>query len=147
MHFTRKDQEHLKRAALAATKSTGFKSDAIAFGASPAPGEPVIAVGVFQSFEENTAEFHFGMIGEGRITKSLVEAFTTIAFHHAALGLDRIWTKIEAGNVQAQVAALKVGFAFEARLRAGIADGRDAILLSITRDLAGGAAARQDSHV
>lgn len=133
MHFTRKDQKALLLAALPATRSTGFKADALAIGASIEPGAPICAVGVFQAFEGDMAEFHFGLIGEGRMTHQIVQAFATIAFHHKAMNLGRVWARIDAGNASAQVAALKVGFSFEARVRAGMANGNDAILLSMTR--------------
>lgn len=133
MHFTRKDQPALLQAALSATLSTGFKPDAIAIGASVDPGAPICAVGVFQGFEADAAEFHFGLIGGGRITLQVVQAFASIAFHHKALNLSRLWAKIEAGNAPAQVAALKAGFSFDARVRAGMANGKDAILMNMTR--------------
>ncbi|MCA0421940.1 MAG: GNAT family N-acetyltransferase [Proteobacteria bacterium] len=133
MHFTRKNQPALLEAALAATSSTGFKEDAVAIGASIEPGSPICAVGVFQAFEADAAEFHFGLIGEGRITPQILQAFASLAFHHKALNLGRVWARIEASNAPAQVAALKTGFSFDARVRAGMANGKDAILMSMTR--------------
>ena len=141
MHFSRKDQHQLLASALELTGSSGWRSDAVAFSA--VQDDAVIAIGVFQAFAGGDAEFHFAMVGHRRMRKSIVEGFMLLAFGEANFvnrvfpergdPVSRLWAQIDAGNVVAQAAALKAGFAFEYRKRAGISSGNDAILFSMTR--------------
>lgn len=131
MHFSRKNQADLLEEAKQATRSTGFKSDAVALGAYDGPDGELKAVGVFQNFAGNQAEFHFGLVDAAQISRQTIEAFLAVAFHKRMFGLGRVVTTIEAGNRRALVAAIKTGFQIEARVRSGMTDGSDAILLSI----------------
>lgn len=131
MHFSRKNQPELLEEAKQATRSTGFKSDAIALGAYDGPEGELKAVGVFQNFTGTQAEFHFGLVDGDQITRQTIGAFVAVAFHKRMFGLTRMLTTIEAANRRALVAAIKMGFQIEARVRSGMPDGSDAILLSI----------------
>lgn len=131
MHFSRKNQPELLEAAKQATRSTGFKSDAIALGAYDGPEGDLLAVGVFQNFMGKQAEFHFGLVDGDRITRQMVEAYVAVAFHQRMFGLERMVTTIAAENRPAQIVSLKMGFQVEARVRSGMSDGSDAILMSI----------------
>lgn len=140
MHFSRRNQPELLEAAKAATFSTGFKSDAVALGAygpdryDEGGDQELIAVGVFQNFVGRQAEFHFGLVHGRNIGRDVAAAFVAVAFHPHMLALERLTTTISAQNPKALVAAIKMGFEIEARLRSGMSDGTDAILLSIVPD-------------
>lgn len=133
MHFTRRNQDHLKQIALAPTGSTGWRDDAIAFGASREPDAEPIGVAVFQAFTGHEAEFHIAMLNGARMQPAIVAAMITMSFSKRGLGLDRLWCQIAEDNPTAQVAAIKVGFQIEYRKRGGIAGGKDAIVFSMVR--------------
>lgn len=130
--FTRADQDDILAKAARATASTGWANDAIGFLAQDRSFDPPrdVAVGVFQRFEGDTAEFHFAML-EGRIRMDVMRAMRFVAFHAMLLNLAKVWAIIPERNTTAQVAALKAGFAFEHRKRGGIVGGGDAIVLSM----------------
>ena len=131
--FTKVDQPYILGRAAEATGSTGWAADATGFIAVDRsdPEEPrEVAVAVFQRFEGKTGEFHFAMLGQ-RITREVMRTFLWIAFHGQWADLDRVIAIIPEDNKTAQVAALKAGFEFEHRKRAGIVGGRDAIVLSM----------------
>lgn len=134
MHFFRNDQATILNIAATATGSTGWGPDAHGILAAPAEDAAPVAVGVFERFTGPDADFHFAMLNGARISKPVMEAFTMIAFHPRAMALERVWGIIPAWNVGAQAAALRAGFQFEHRKRAGLIGGSDAIVLSLTRE-------------
>ncbi|MDO8983013.1 GNAT family N-acetyltransferase [Cypionkella sp.] len=142
MHFTRKDQDKLKQIALAPTGSTGWRDDAVAFGASREQDGVPVAVAVFQAFTGREAEFHIAMLDGARMQPAIVASMLTMSFSPRGLNLDRLWCQIAVDNPTAQVAAIKVGFQIEYRKRGGIAGGKDAIVFSMARTGTGQAAAK-----
>ena len=133
MHFTRQNQDALLQAAIAPTRSIGWKQDAIAYAALDGSDGPLKIIAVFQDFVGQEAEMHIAVISGARPTPEFVKAMMTLAFHPRALNLSRVWTQTHVDDGPAQVAALKVGFKFEYRKRGGFSDGKDAIVLSMMR--------------
>ncbi len=133
MHFTRRDQDQLKKLALDPTGSTGWMQDAIAFGASREQGGKVMAVAIFQNFRRGEADFHFAMLDGTRIGSETVKAMLTLAFSPRMFALNRIWGHIAASNATAQVAAIKAGASFEYRIRGGTEGEDDVIVVSMLR--------------
>jgi len=133
MHFSRKNQDKLLEQAKPLTGSAGWATDAVAFGAFRENETEPAALAVFQAFNGAQAELHFALTSTGRMTREIIGAICTLAFHPRALNLDRLWTNIADDNIPAQAAAMKVGFKFEYRKRGGFADGKDAIVFSMAR--------------
>lgn len=133
MHFTKRDQDQLKAAALAPTGSTAWMQDAVAIGAAQSIGGAIKAVAVFQNFRHREADFHFAMLNGSRITAETVKAMLAIAFGPRGFNLVRLWGHISAGNAAAQVAAIKSGAQFEYRVRSGAKDADDVIVVSMLR--------------
>ena len=133
-HLTRANQADLLETARIATRSEGWRGDAVAFGATPT-GRPedVVAIGVFENFAGTSACFSFAMTEGRRMTRSTVEAYLALAFHDRGLGLEKLWISTTDDNRDAQCATIKIGGRFEHRKRAGLAGGRDAIVFSLTR--------------
>ena len=132
MHFSQKDQERMLNIAATLTGSTGWRRDARAFGAYADPEHTDLrAIAVFQNFVGEEAEFHFAMMPRHRLGLEVVRTLTRLAAHPRALNLSKVWAHIADSNIEAQVAALKCGFAFEYRKRAGFITGEDAIVLSV----------------
>jgi RimJ/RimL family protein N-acetyltransferase len=145
MHFTQSNQAEMLAAASAATESLGWSKDARAFGAIRDDGA-LVAVAVFENFTGKTADLHFAMLNGSKMGAETVSAIVQIAFHPRALDLDRLWTVTSEDNRAAQVAALKVGFQFEYRKRAGLWHGKDAIVFSMGRAGAPLAAAKHQEQ-
>lgn len=132
MRFSQVDQEGLLAQALAVTASTGWRKDAIAWGVLTDDGS-LRAVAVFQNFDGEGADFHFGMIGEARIGHSLIQGLVRLSMHPRAMNLPRLMMHIDAENRVAQAAALKIGASFEARIRGSLRGGNDVILMALER--------------
>lgn len=145
MHFTQRDQENLLATAAEHTQSDGWAPDARAFGAMRDDGS-MAAVAVFQNFAGHDADLHFCMIDGARMGAEVVAAIVTMAFHPRALNRERLWVQIAADNKPAQVAALKVGFEFEYRKRAGFRGLKDAIVLSMRHSGPSQAAAKHTEN-
>lgn len=131
MHFSRKNQMELLELAAHATESAAWMPDAIAIAALATPDSPPLAVAVYQNFRGTQADFHFANLTD-RMERKLLKAYTAISFNPRLFGLETLWAQIADNNRAAQMAALRVGFTFEYRLRAGFPDGRDAIVLRMT---------------
>jgi hypothetical protein len=63
------------------------------------------------------------------ITPGVVRELLTVPFQR--FGMRRIMARVSEEDVDTQIAALRIGFKFEARLRQGMWDTRDAILFSM----------------
>lgn len=133
MHFSRVDQPALLSAALDLTGSTGWRSDALAWGIFDSPGGAMAAVAVFQNIDTNGAEFHFGMVPGRKLTPGIVKSLIVMATHHRGMNLPRLFAHIAADNLRAQAAALKCGASFEYRIRGGLRAGKDAIVMVLER--------------
>lgn len=133
VRLTKADQPTLLATALAVNGSTGWKSDALAFGALRDGDVTPRAIGVFQCFAGGEAELHFSML-EGKVSAGIMEAFAMVAGHHNGLNLNRVWTHVVETNIVAQRAALGAGFQFEYRKRGGPNESRDVIVFSIARE-------------
>lgn len=145
-NFYKTNQPQLLEAAKAATGSTGWRSDAVAFGVRSGPDDPPSAIVVFQAFEAGSAEMHFGMLKGHKMGPELVEGIFLIAFHPRAMGLSTLFTPIKETNIPAQVAALKVGFKFEYRKPAIVSGAEDAIVFSMRRWEASGETAEYETQ-
>jgi RimJ/RimL family protein N-acetyltransferase len=132
MHFFRQDQPAILQIAAQATGSTGWGPDAHGILAVPVEDSPPVAVGVFERFTGRDADFHFAMLHSARFSRDIMQAFVMIAFHPRAMALERVWGIIPTWNLGAQAMALRLGFQFEHRKRAGLIGGGDAIVLSLT---------------
>lgn len=141
LHLSKANQPDLLAAALSLTQSEGWHADAVAFAARRDPARPPCAIGVFQCFAGKEAEWHCAM-AEGRVTRDVMTAFLSIAFHPRFLDLKRVFAPVAASNIAAQRAALASGFQFEFRKRGGAAGGEDAIVFSIAPPSGGLATAR-----
>lgn len=131
MHFTRANQTEILTLAAEVTNSDGWRADAIGFAATPAPGNTDYrAVAVFQNFDGDNADVHFGMTGGRRLGAEIVKAFMMVALSPRMLNLKTVWIQIAEANVAAQVAALKIGAVFEHRKRMAAPDGTDLVILS-----------------
>ena len=139
--LTKANQEQLLEAAMQLTDSTGWKHDAVAFAARRDGVDHPCAIAVFQDFAGGEAEMHYATTAP-HMTRDVVDAFKTLAFHPRFLGLRKLWIPIAASNKKAQRTALGAGFDFEYRKRGGKAGGEDAIVLSIAPETLGQAAAR-----
>lgn len=139
MHFSKRDQQTLLKYGLEATGALAFHKDAIAFGIYPdQPTDDVVTtlqgVGVFQDFTAaEDAELHIGMFDGKPMNRTIIKAFTNLAFHPRLFNLQRLWVSISEDNATAQAAAVRVGFRFEFRKRGGFMGGKDAILLAMER--------------
>lgn len=140
LSLTKANQEQLLTDALRLTQSDGWKADAVAFSARRHGAAEPCAIAVFQDFAGGEAEMHYATTAP-HMTRDVIEAFKTLAFHPRFLGLKKLWIPVAASNKAAQRAALGAGFDFEFRKRGGAAGGEDAILLSMTPPAAGQAAA------
>lgn len=132
-NFYRTNQAELLEMAKVATKSQGWKGDAVAFGMRFGPDQPPAAVVVFQRFFEGEAEMHFAMMGNHVMGRELVEGILLVAFHRRMLGLHTLYTPVAVSNVRAQIAALKVGFLIEHRKPAIRPGEEDAIVFAMRR--------------
>ena len=145
-NFYRTNQAELLEMAKTATKSKGWRGDAVAFGMKLGPDQPPAAVVVFQRFFEGEAEMHFGMMGNHPMGRELVEGIIMMAFHPRMLRLHTLYAPIAVSNVRAQIAALKVGFLIECR-KPAIAQGEeDAILFAMRRWEASGETAAYETQ-
>jgi RimJ/RimL family protein N-acetyltransferase len=140
LNLTKANQEKLLADAMSLTRSTGWKDDAVAFAARRDGAENPCAIAVFQDFTGGEAEMHYATTAP-HMTRDVVDAFKAIAFHPRFLGLRKLWIPVAASNKAAQRAALGAGFDFEYRKRGGMPWGEDAIILALTPDEAGMAAA------
>ena len=131
MHFSRKDQGALLDTAKSVTASSGWRSDAVAWGIYD--GADLRAVAVFQGFAGDGAEFHFGMLPGRRIGKDVMRGIISMAMHPRGMNLSRLIAPIPVENTSAQVAALKCGAQIEARVRGSLWGGGDAILFVLER--------------
>lgn len=145
-NFYRTNQAELLELAKAATKSTGWRKDAIAFGMRFGPDQDPAAVVVFQRFFEGEAEMHFGMMGNHVMGRELVEGIVMIAFHPRMFALHTLYAPIAVSNIRAQIAALKVGFQIEHRRPAIAPDQEDAIVFAMRRWEASGETAAYDTQ-
>lgn len=133
---TENQSDHLK-AALAMTNSRGFMEDAIAVAVyrpgENGTGESFAGVGVFECFRGRRAELHFGM-ADGRMPSlEIMQGLIGIAFHPKTLNLERVLARIPAQHIYALCAVIKIGFEVEYRDRNCLADGGDAIVVSLDR--------------
>ena len=142
---TKEGQSELLEAAMLPTGSTGFKSDAVAFGVKEG-SDALSAIAIFEGFGGGEAQFHFAMIDRSPITRAHIKAFIMLAFHHNAFGLKKVWANIASSNRAAIRAALALGFDFEYRKRAGFDGTEDAIVLSMSRPMPGVVAARPQEN-
>lgn len=65
-------------------------------------------------------------------TPKVVSRLLTIPFQNYQMR--RVMARVSASHVDTQISALRIGFQFEGRLRAGMPNGDDAILFSMLRD-------------
>lgn len=144
--FYRTNQLELLEMAKVATKSTGWRNDAVAYGMRYGPDQPPVAVIVFQAFEGGAAEMHFGMMNGHQMGTELVQAVFLLAFHPRAFGLMTLFAPISVSNVAAQVAALKVGFQVDYRKPAIVPGAEDAIVFSMRRWEASGSTAAYETQ-
>lgn len=144
--FYKTNQTDLLEAAKVATKSFGWRDDAIAYGMRYGADQPPVAVIVFQAFEGPGAEMHFGMMNGHQMGPELVEAAFLLAFHPRAFGLKTLYAPISIKNVAAQVAALKVGFQVDYRKPSIVPGGDDVIVFSLRRWEASGSTASYETQ-
>lgn len=144
--FYRTNQTELLKAAKVATKSTGWRNDAVAYGMRYGDDAPPVAIVVFQAFEGGAAEMHFGMMNGHQMGPELVQATFLLAFHPRAFGLNTLFAPISIKNVAAQVAALKVGFQVEYRKPAIAPGAEDAIVFGMRRWEASGETAAYETQ-
>lgn len=139
MKFSTANQEHLLKAALAGTHSTGWASDARAFACIN--GDTIEAIAVFQRFDRGAADVHVAALVDKPTLKSIVAGILGWGFNHP-LGakLNQMRFRIAADNRRTQIAAMKIGAEFEYRERAGFDGVQDAIILTLTPDGARAAA-------
>jgi RimJ/RimL family protein N-acetyltransferase len=137
MHFSRKDRDRLLKTALDLTGSQGWRADAMVWGVFDTPEGDLKAVAVFQNIDTHGAEFHFGMAPGRRLTPGIVKSLIVMATHHRGMNLPRLFAHIAADNIAAQAAALKCGATFEYRIRGGLRDGKDVIVMALDRGDAG----------
>jgi len=140
-HFTKANQAELLERAKSLTNCAGWAPDAVAFAAREKGEEDIRAVAVFEYFNGGDADIHFATIGQ-RMGPRLVDAYLKLAFHPNFMALNRVFAPIAASNIVAQRVALAAGFQFEFRKRGGAAGGEDAIVMSITPQSKGLAAAK-----
>lgn len=138
---TETGQSELLQALLAPTGSAGWAADATAFGIKRDSGR-ITAAAVFQHFAGGEAEMHFAILDGAPMTAKHIKALELAAFHPRALALKKVWVPIAESNRSALRAAITAGFAFEHRKRAGSSGMEDAIVLSMTREMAGKVTAR-----
>lgn len=143
--FYKTNQLELLEAAKVATKSTGWRNDAVAWGMRYGDDQPPVAVIVFQAFEGVAAEMHFGMMNGHQMGPELVEAAFLLAFHPRSFGLKTLYAPVSIKNVPAQVAALKVGFQVDYRKPSIVPGGDDVIVFSLRRWEAPGSTAEYDT--
>lgn len=141
MHFSRRNQDQMLEFALQATGSTGWMNDALAISVASPPSSDLLGIAVFQNFRRDEADFHFVLIAP-RMGRRLIEGYAEVAFNPRFLGLRHLWAHISEANTPAQLAALRAGFVFEHRLRAGFDGLTDAIVMRKTALNAAFAAAR-----
>jgi RimJ/RimL family protein N-acetyltransferase len=113
----------------------------VAFAAKEQGEEDPCAIVVFQHFAGREAEVHVVTIGR-KMTQRLLDAYLKLAFHPNFMGLKKCYAPIRESNIIAQRFCLAAGFTFEFRKRGGAAGGEDAIVMSITPDSKGLAAAK-----
>lgn len=138
LHFSKADQEGLLRIAALLTNSTGWREDAYALAVydripdgDEADRTFMRCIVVFQNRDARGADVHFAAVKKGWATRRLIGALLRYAFHPSFGGLKVIRAPIPEDNRQAMVAAIKAGFRIDGRLRAGAADGSDAIMFSL----------------
>lgn len=121
--ISQQDQSNLLQLAAAATETSGWKADAVAFSLSDFREDAEIkAIAVFEDFTASReATFSFAMMRPGLgVVRGVVDDVLKLAFHHRALNLDRVWIQTAADNIPALTALVKLGAAFEYRKRGGI---------------------------
>lgn len=134
-------QADLLSSLLEPTGSSGWARDATAFGIRREAGQ-ITGAAVFQHFAGREAEMHFAILDGTPMTANHIKALELAAFHPRALALEKVWIPIAESNRSALRAAITAGFAFEHRKRAGSDGAEDAIVMSMTRDMAGKVTAR-----
>ena len=140
-HFTKANQAELLERARALTGSGAWNVDAVAFAAKESGEEEPCAIVVFENFVGGDADVHVATIGR-KMSQRLLDAYLKLAFHPKFLGLNRAFASIAESNIVAQRFCLAAGFTFEFRKRGGAAGGEDAIVMSITPQSKGLAAAK-----
>lgn len=134
--FTRADQKKHLDLALTLTHSAGWRDDAYSFAAYDHTGgaEELLAIVVFQNIDTTGADIHFAGARPGWASRRLLRGLFLFAFAPRLAGHDMLRAPIPEANRDAMVLALRSGFQFDGRLRAGAADGSDAILMSMRRE-------------
>mgnify|MGYP001809775733 FL=1 len=134
--FTKADQDKHLEIAAKLTRSTGWRDDATSFAAYDERGDEqdLLAVVVFQNVDMTGADIHFAGARPGWASRRLLRGLFRFAFAPRLAGYNMLRAPIPEANVDAMVLALRSGFRFDGRLRAGAADGSDAILMSMKRD-------------
>lgn len=96
-------------------------------------GDDLRAVIVFNAFDGDSCCAHIASDHTRRwATRNILGGIFGYAFHYRRM--NRLSAVIPAGNRNAILMAVKLGFQFEGRLRAAAVDGSDAVLLSMLKD-------------
>jgi hypothetical protein len=131
--LTTGDQDAHLRIARGLTRSKDFMPDAEAIAGytlEEGATEPRLrTICVLENKTVNSAWMHFAGVDEKWPVREIMSLFFRYVF--LARNFQTILAPIPETNTAAQIVALKTGFRFEARMRAGTAHGSDAILLSL----------------
>lgn len=132
MIVTTENQDLLLEAAARVLDVPGFPRDATALGFADEQG--MIAVAVFHNISADHADVQLARTPGRRLTGAVFKIIGKVAFDPAHLGVSALWLPVADRDAKAQIAALKIGFRFEARRRGYSATGDDVILMSLRRD-------------
>lgn len=127
--FTTRDQAGHLDLAREATGSEGFLPDAKTLAAYDAETNDLVVIVVFENETTIASTIHFAAIQENWATQRLLRALFTYAFKFKASR--RLRAMIPRWNIKTHIMALKSGFMIDGILRAGAADGSDAIVMSL----------------
>lgn len=135
--FSRADQPGLLSLLATETLTSGWKRDAVAYGLARRGADgtagPTEAIGCFENFCGNEADFSFAMMPPNRINRGIIDAFMNLAFHHRGMNLDRLWMQASDENTLSQRLILSIGARFQFRKASSASDGSDAIVFLLTR--------------
>lgn len=137
--FVTISQKALLDQALRLTNSHAFMADAVAIAAYQdgfdGQADYLKSIMVFEAFRPNrSAEFHFGMAFNAKVSLDVIRMGVTVAFHPKMFNLERIITKTPVENVNAICSLLKSGFEIQYRENNALANGGDVLVSALTRE-------------
>ncbi|WP_299671660.1 hypothetical protein [uncultured Roseobacter sp.] len=132
--FSRQDQAELLAEARDRTDTEGFMKDAWALGVYLTETEELCAIAVFQNITTAGAEVHFAGVQSGWNNSRVMRSLYRYAFDPKMMAYPMLTAIIPEHRTDVQIFALKNGFRFDGRRRAGAKNGFEVVIMTMTPD-------------